>query len=152
MAHSNARSWTHWSRPGIKPVSLWILAGFLTHWAQWGTPREPFHSVASTSVNSTSVYWAPFIMSWLWLGTITALWVRHYYYPHCTKKLSPCELLSVTSSKGRSLVSNLDFSDSKLFSFSFLYYTTQGGTLCKLRKGAFLQWQQLWARCKGNRD
>ena len=26
----NARSWTHWVRPGIKPTSLWILVGFIT--------------------------------------------------------------------------------------------------------------------------
>ena len=29
-AHSNARSLTHWSRPGIKPTSSWILVGFVS--------------------------------------------------------------------------------------------------------------------------
>ena len=29
-AHSNARSLTHWVRPGIEPASSWILAGFIT--------------------------------------------------------------------------------------------------------------------------
>ena len=28
-AHSNARSLTHWVRPGIKPASSWILVGFI---------------------------------------------------------------------------------------------------------------------------
>ena len=30
MAHSNARSLTHWLRLGIKPSSSWILVGFVT--------------------------------------------------------------------------------------------------------------------------
>ena len=29
-AHSNAGSLTHWARPGIEPVSSWILTGFVT--------------------------------------------------------------------------------------------------------------------------
>ena len=29
-AHSNARSLTHWVRPGIEPMSSWILVGFIT--------------------------------------------------------------------------------------------------------------------------
>ena len=29
---------THWARPGMKPTSLWILVGFLTHWVTMGTP------------------------------------------------------------------------------------------------------------------
>ena len=34
LCHSlgNARSLTHWVRPGIKPASSWILAGFISHW------------------------------------------------------------------------------------------------------------------------
>ena len=33
----NAGSLTHRARSGIEPVSKWILAGFLTHWAITGT-------------------------------------------------------------------------------------------------------------------
>ena len=29
-AHGNTRSLTHWTRPGIKPISSWILARFVT--------------------------------------------------------------------------------------------------------------------------
>ena len=36
--HSSARSLTHWVRPGIKPVFLWILVGFINCWAMIGTP------------------------------------------------------------------------------------------------------------------
>ena len=40
-AYGNARSLTHWAGPELKPASLWILVGFLTHWATTGTPRKP---------------------------------------------------------------------------------------------------------------
>ena len=39
-SHGNAGSLTHWARPGIKPISSWILAGFITCWATVGTPRQ----------------------------------------------------------------------------------------------------------------
>ena len=34
-AHSNARSLTHWARPGIEPVSSGILVGFISTEPQW---------------------------------------------------------------------------------------------------------------------
>ena len=34
----NAKSLTHWVRPGIKPASSWIWVGFLFHWAATGIP------------------------------------------------------------------------------------------------------------------
>ena len=39
-AHGNARPLTRWSRPGIKPVSSWILVGFINHWAIMGIPKK----------------------------------------------------------------------------------------------------------------
>ena len=30
IAHGNARSLTHWARPGIEPMSSWILVGFIS--------------------------------------------------------------------------------------------------------------------------
>ena len=38
-AHVNARSLTHWARPGIKPATSWFPVGFVNHWATTGTPR-----------------------------------------------------------------------------------------------------------------
>ena len=32
-AHNNARSLTHWARPGIKLATSWFLVGFVNHWA-----------------------------------------------------------------------------------------------------------------------
>ena len=40
--HGNARSLTHWARPGIEPPSSWILVGFVTHWAIAGAPSLCF--------------------------------------------------------------------------------------------------------------
>ena len=34
-AHGNARSLTHWARPGIKHAISWLLAGFLSTETQW---------------------------------------------------------------------------------------------------------------------
>ena len=39
-AHVNPRSLTHWSRPGIKPVSSRMLVGFVNCWAMKGTPGK----------------------------------------------------------------------------------------------------------------
>ena len=36
-ACGNTGSLTHWARPGIKPISSWILVRLLTHWATTGT-------------------------------------------------------------------------------------------------------------------
>ena len=41
-AHGNARSLTHWVRPGIKPATSWFLVGFANHCATMGTPIKKF--------------------------------------------------------------------------------------------------------------
>ena len=35
-AHGNARSLTHWARPGIEPASSWILVQFISAESWWG--------------------------------------------------------------------------------------------------------------------
>ena len=59
-SHSNAGSLTHWPKPGIEPISSWILAGFVTHWATAGTLWLFFYFWMSSSERvkrpSTS-YW-----------------------------------------------------------------------------------------------
>ena len=45
-SHGNARSLTHWGRPGIEPASSWILVGFVTHRATMGAPEESFLNVS----------------------------------------------------------------------------------------------------------
>ena len=37
-AHGNARSLTHWVRPGIEPATLWFLVGFVNHCATMEIP------------------------------------------------------------------------------------------------------------------
>ena len=39
-ARGNARSLNHWTMPGMEPASLWILVGFVTHWATIGAPSN----------------------------------------------------------------------------------------------------------------
>ena len=43
-AHGNAKSLTHWVRPGIKPSSSWILVGFVSAAPQQELPRPFFFS------------------------------------------------------------------------------------------------------------
>ena len=43
-ARDNARSLTHWARPGIEPATSWFLVGFVNHWATTGTPTDLFLS------------------------------------------------------------------------------------------------------------
>ena len=38
-AHGNAGSVTRWARPGIKPMSSWILGGFVTAEPRWKLPN-----------------------------------------------------------------------------------------------------------------
>ena len=38
-AHGNAKSLTHWARPGIKSTSSWILVGFVSAAPQWELPK-----------------------------------------------------------------------------------------------------------------
>ena len=37
-AHGSAGSLTQWARPGIRPISSWILVTFINYWAMMGTP------------------------------------------------------------------------------------------------------------------
>ena len=39
-ADGNARSLTHWARPGMEPASSWILVRFVTCWATRETPNS----------------------------------------------------------------------------------------------------------------
>ena len=41
-AHSNTGSLTHGARPGIEPVSSWMLVRFTNSWATMGTPPAYF--------------------------------------------------------------------------------------------------------------
>ena len=50
-AHSNSRSSTHWARPGIEPMSSWMLVGFVNHWATMGTKyRNYLNQVSETPI------------------------------------------------------------------------------------------------------
>ena len=42
LYHSNASSLTHGARPGIEPISSWILVGFIIAEPQWELPFSSF--------------------------------------------------------------------------------------------------------------
>ena len=46
QAHGNAGSLTHWARPGIQPMSSWILVGFVST-----APRRELHASTLLSRN-----------------------------------------------------------------------------------------------------
>ena len=45
-AHGNARSLTHWMRPGIELMTSWILVRFVTAEPQWKLPRNNKYWIA----------------------------------------------------------------------------------------------------------
>ena len=59
-AHCNARSLTHWARPGIESTFSWILVRFLTRWATIGTPLGCFQRVNMPSKNEDLTLWKIF--------------------------------------------------------------------------------------------
>ena len=58
-AHSNKSSLTHWARPGVKRVSSWVLARFVSCWVTKGTPTMslktfPWKPSGSSDLSRTS--------------------------------------------------------------------------------------------------
>ena len=53
-SRQNARSLTHWERPGIEPASWWILVGFISTELQWELPLYAFlkHKFSNIHKNS----------------------------------------------------------------------------------------------------
>ena len=59
-AHSNARSLTHWAKPGIIPASSWILVRFLSAEPQWELLNIFFKKIAGV---------LPFLIINIWFHT-----------------------------------------------------------------------------------
>ena len=77
-AHSKARSLTHWARPRIKPVSSWILVGFLNHWVTSGTPQRIFFKCPwLLAPSSSAFYW---LIDW-WDILMDTSWVPYHWTP-----------------------------------------------------------------------
>ena len=65
-AHGNARSLTHWARPGIKPATSWFLVGFVNHCAMMGVPQV---SVSLAIWPSRKFSWPQHLVPahlWMW--------------------------------------------------------------------------------------
>ena len=63
-AHGNARSLTHWARPGIEPAISWFLVGFLDHCAMTGTPKCMYFITKNCSAEDTGKRWTVTLTSW----------------------------------------------------------------------------------------
>ena len=59
IAHSNTGSLTHWGRPGIEPVSSWILVGFITI-----EPQQEFPGFLLNMAHFPNFCYSNFL--WLW--------------------------------------------------------------------------------------
>ena len=59
-AHRNARSLTHWTRPGIQPATSWFLVGFVNHCATMGTPGLYIFNLLSNDLPSSVGFFMPF--------------------------------------------------------------------------------------------
>ena len=77
-AHGNARSLTHWVRPGIKPTSSCILVGFITVEPLWELPTQFSYLLRWEHCRSTLP--ANFEDTVQWLTTITT--DAQTYSPH----------------------------------------------------------------------
>ena len=85
-AHGNARSSTHWARPGIEPATPWFLVGFINHWATTGTPSVIlFRQVYLLLAWGTRSLWRP-------SGLVRTLQLLHTFIPLLLKS----QLSSVT--------------------------------------------------------
>ena len=88
----NARSLTHWVRPGIEPMSLWVLVRFTTCRATMGTPMLHFFRNENTYAK------------YLHIGThhsrlrLDASYMAANFLPH-----SPCLLVSSSVSQTQGL-------------------------------------------------
>ena len=74
-SHSNSGSLTHWARPGIEPVSSWILIRFSHHCVKKGTP---------------GLWFWHFKKLWFW-----GLWFSKCVVPKSSASASPGNLLEL---------------------------------------------------------
>ena len=66
-AHGNARSLTHWVRPGIEPETSWFLVRFVFTVPQWELP--------GLSLFLWSLYTALVTRSVVWWRKLTRIWI-----------------------------------------------------------------------------
>ena len=91
-AHSNARSLTHWARPGIKPSSSWMPVRFIYCWATTGTPYLienlsvlPFWLFACGSLGQKHKFCLLLSRALLWISVPTKFIPLHFCLCKLTK-------------------------------------------------------------------
>ena len=84
-AHSNARSLTHWGRPGIKPTTSWFLVGFINNWATMVTPwRTSLNTLLKFPIQK--VWDEAGNFAFLTSSLMSLVW-RPDFENHCYKKI-----------------------------------------------------------------
>ena len=73
-AHCDGISLTHWERPGIGPMSSWILVGFISDARQWELPIEFLLLLPLIYLSNISIILL-FVFFFL-----TLLWGLHHYF------------------------------------------------------------------------
>ena len=73
-AHSSAGSLTHWVRPGIKPVSSWILVRFVSICFPWAMTRTPGKFLKNLKIATSQIPAQRFWFNWSGLGS------GHWYF------------------------------------------------------------------------
>ena len=100
-AHGSDGSLTNWVRPGVEPVSSWIL-GFVTHWATMGTSLQ-VTSKASVSLSrydntyliTSYTYYEDRMIIYLCKCTaLSIMYHCHHHHPHHYHQLD-CEFAGV---------------------------------------------------------
>ena len=89
-AHRNAKSLTHWGRPGIKPAFSWILVGFFTSEPQWELPRLVCWFDIFLLFWQRPIFLQTFLLELLWWHPIEFLWLCFhrcfsqdiFWFPH----------------------------------------------------------------------
>ena len=79
-AHSNTRSLTQWTRPGIEPTFSWILVRFITAEPQWELHHMvliDFWVLNQPYISGIDCTWAWYIILfiWCWFALLVFLWI-----------------------------------------------------------------------------
>ena len=72
-SHSNARSLTHWAKPGIEPTSSWILVEFVTAEPQEGLRQVWFFRSNILKLDSL---WHSFLSNWVKPDEVISVFIK----------------------------------------------------------------------------
>ena len=74
-AHGNARSLTHWARPGIERVTLWFLVGFVSDAPWWELPKVLILNCDLGQITFSPCILFPSSAKWSWNLSFLTQWL-----------------------------------------------------------------------------